>query len=68
MRRFSSLSDRLFLAMALLAVTSIGAATYYATAAVTAPLVCASLNDAAYPASTRYASGITRGAITPIEK
>jgi signal transduction histidine kinase len=36
MRRFSSLSDRLFLAMALLAVTSIGAATYYATAAVTA--------------------------------
>lgn len=33
---FSSLTNRLFLAMALLAVVSIGAATYYATAAVTA--------------------------------
>ena len=32
----SSLTNRLFLAMALLAVLSIGAATYYATAAVTA--------------------------------
>lgn len=33
---FSSLTNRLFFAMALLAVISIGAATYYATAAVTA--------------------------------
>ncbi|MEO6213964.1 MAG: hypothetical protein ABIP65_10090, partial [Vicinamibacterales bacterium] len=33
---FSSLTNRLFFAMALLAVLSIGAATYYATAAVTA--------------------------------
>jgi signal transduction histidine kinase len=33
---FSSLTNRLFAAMALLAVVSIGAATYYATAAVTA--------------------------------
>src|SRR5829696_5434549 len=33
---FSSLTNRLFIAMALLAVLSIGAATYYATAAVTA--------------------------------
>jgi signal transduction histidine kinase len=33
---FSSLTNRLFLAMALLAVVSIGAATYYATVAVTA--------------------------------
>jgi signal transduction histidine kinase len=33
---FSSLTNRLFLAMALLAVISIGAATYYATVAVTA--------------------------------
>ena len=33
---FSSLTNRLFLAMAVLAVVSIGAATYYATAAVTA--------------------------------
>ena len=33
---FSSLTNRLFLAMSLLAVVSIGAATYYATAAVTA--------------------------------
>src|SRR5688572_30774614 len=33
---FSSLTNRLFLAMALLAVVSIAAATYYATAAVTA--------------------------------
>lgn len=33
---FSSLTNRLFFAMALLAVVSIGAATYYATAAVTA--------------------------------
>ena len=36
MTNFSSLTNRLFLAMALLAVVSIGAATYYATAAVTA--------------------------------
>ena len=36
MTLFSSLTNRLFLAMALLAVVSIGAATYYATAAVTA--------------------------------
>src|SRR5688572_24923884 len=33
---FSSLTNRLFLAMSLLAIVSIGAATYYATAAVTA--------------------------------
>ena len=36
MMRLSSLTNRLFVAMALLAVLSIGAATYYATAAVTA--------------------------------
>jgi signal transduction histidine kinase len=36
MTLFSSLTNRLFFAMALLAVMSIGAATYYATAAVTA--------------------------------
>ena len=36
MTPFSSLTNRLFLAMSLLAVVSIGAATYYATAAVTA--------------------------------
>ena len=36
MTLFSSLTNRLFLAMALLAVVSIGAATYCATAAVTA--------------------------------
>ena len=36
MTLFSSLTNRLFLAMSLLAVVSIGAATYYATAAVTA--------------------------------
>ena len=36
MSLFSSLTNRLFLAMALLAVISIAAATYYATAAVTA--------------------------------
>jgi signal transduction histidine kinase len=36
MNLFSSLTNRLFLAMAVLAVLSIGAATYYATAAVTA--------------------------------
>ncbi len=36
MSLFSSLTNRLFLAMAVLAVVSIGAATYYATSAVTA--------------------------------
>ena len=36
MKILSSLTNRLFLAMALLAVVSIGVATYYATAAVTA--------------------------------
>ena len=36
MTLLSSLTNRLFVAMALLAVLSIGAATYYATRAVTA--------------------------------